>query len=746
MQLKTIRIKNFRRLKDAKIDIELNSTIFVGANNSGKTSVTHVLSAFLNDKGDFSLYDFSAECWNEFQAITESPDIANDIQKLPKIVLDMWFDVAEDDLNYIIDLLPGLDWSTAPVGIRLEFACKDATTLLKNYQEHRIEAEKKESEKYKPWPKGISDYLSKRLKQEYTIFYYILDYNQYDVDLNEICGYTPTRLKEDSDRNGSKIIKSLIQVDFLNAQRYLADVSSSGRSEDLSRRLHRFYERNLEKKADDITTLAALAESEAQLTNHLSSVFEPTIKSLHRLGYPGFTNEKLVIKAAYQAESIRQSAQLHYSIGDVELPDRYNGLGFKNLIYMVIEILDFHERWAENKDSQAPLHLILIEEPEAHLHAQLQQVFIKQVLKIIEESQTDQSKKSQLLITTQSPHIIYESGFQPIRYFNRISDMGQHPRSIVLNLSNFYNNSKPETREFLEKYMKLTHCDLFFADAAILVEGNVERLLLPLMIQKAAVDLQSSYLSIIEVGGAFAYRFKELIDFLGLTTLIITDLDSVLPSGGATEGEVTEEDEEEQEENIKGAARRGACMVDAENAETSNQTLITWLPGKRKISEILSCSETEYSHLKSDTNKSSVRICYQSRIKVKWENEEQQLVGRTLEEAFALQNLDWCQNPDQVQLGLRVLPKSKTLTLSEINKRIYARVKSSGFNKTDFALGVLMADQLKWEVPAYIADGLKWLLKVLGKHKPISDVKDLIDHVDVENINTESETRKNKQL
>ncbi len=91
------------------------------------------------------------------------------------------------------------------------------------------------------------------------------------------------------------------------------------------------------------------------------------------------------------------------------------------------------------------------------------------------------------------------------------------------------NDPNDRTRDFLERYLRLTHCDMFFADAAILVEGNVERLLMPQMIAKAAPRLQSNYLSVLEVGGAFGHRFKGLIDFLGLTSLIVTDIDSVSP-------------------------------------------------------------------------------------------------------------------------------------------------------------------------------------------------------------------------
>ena len=133
---------------------------------------------------------------------------------------------------------------------------------------------------------------------------------------------------------------------------------------------------------------------------------------------------------------------------------------------------------------------------------------------------------SQLVVTTHSTHILYERGFRPIRYFRR-SRAQNVSTSDVLNLSVFYDSTDPDVRSFLERYLKLAHCDLFFADGTVLVEGNVERLLLPQMIANAAPRLQSTYLTVLEIGGAFGYRFKTLIEFLGLTTLIITDLDSV---------------------------------------------------------------------------------------------------------------------------------------------------------------------------------------------------------------------------
>src|SRR5699024_6607789 len=102
----------------------------------------------------------------------------------------------------------------------------------------------------------------------------------------------------------------------------------------------------------------------------------------------------------------RVAGGIHYALsvdsaGDSPqstLPDQYNGLGFKNLIYMVIEVLDFHQAWAESATDRPPIHLVVIEEPEVHLHAQLQQVFIRKILEILPDPEPD--FQTQLVATT----------------------------------------------------------------------------------------------------------------------------------------------------------------------------------------------------------------------------------------------------------------------------------------------------------------------------------------------------------
>ena len=71
MHLESVCVRNYRRLRDVRIEIDPETSIFVGANNSGKTSAAQVLEAFLGStrKDRFAVHDFSAECWNAFDTI-----------------------------------------------------------------------------------------------------------------------------------------------------------------------------------------------------------------------------------------------------------------------------------------------------------------------------------------------------------------------------------------------------------------------------------------------------------------------------------------------------------------------------------------------------------------------------------------------------------------------------------------------------------------------------------------------------
>ena len=750
MRIDAIRIQNFRRIKDAVVDFEKDLTIFVGPNNSGKTSATQALSLFLDGKvGRFSLYDFNSESWNDLSRL-EKKDESLDLS-FPTISLDLWFSVEEADLHRVIDLLPNLDWEGTQVGIRVELAPSDPIGLLTNYHESKeaAEANAKQSEDsllvYHPWPKTLRDYLERELKNEYELQYFIIDRAEFDDEYRQQGERGVAEIVTDKDRSGHTVLRSLLRIDFLSAQRHLDDgEGSASRAEDLSRRLSSFYKRNLRKREDDHEALRALSASEEELTRHFADVFEDTFEQVGKLGYPGLLNPKLEIRAALRMERLMgdQQAKVHYILREedeeteaVRLPDNYNGLGFKNLIYMGVDLLDAHASWVEEgedcQDKRAPLHLIFIEEPEAHMHAQLQQAFVRKLTELLGPLH-DGVFRTQFVITTHSAHVLFERGFVPIRYFRREVEKGEAQSTTVHNLSQFCAVNEPD-KHFLERYMKLTHCDLFFADAAVLVEGNVERLLLPHIIDRDVNALTSAYLSILEVGGAYAHRFRKLVEFLGKTTLIITDLDSVHPrlpengdeeEGAGTSGESEEQIEDadqidavDDEEKKKRIVPTGKCQSDVPDAITSNQTLIKWLPKKKTVHELLKAEDAECIQSQG----ALVRVAYQRRQVVTWKDATKLIAGRTFEEAFAFTNLAWIHDGDQKGMILRIRGAAQ-LDLEQLIERVHEKVKGDNFKKTDFALVLLAEKPDGWTTPAYITEGLDWLAqKIVPVGSPSSE-------------------------
>jgi hypothetical protein len=188
MHIETLRIRNFRRLKDMRIDLASDISIFVGANNSGKTSASQALQLFTAASRDrFTSHDFNAESWREMDAFGEQEVGA----VLPTISLDIWFHVDALNLHRVIDLLPSLAWEGSLVGLRIEFAATNEAALLASFIEARDRARAnirpgtKGGSDYHPSPRSLREYLSDNLRREYELRYYVLDRTQFDPSFVE---------------------------------------------------------------------------------------------------------------------------------------------------------------------------------------------------------------------------------------------------------------------------------------------------------------------------------------------------------------------------------------------------------------------------------------------------------------------------------------------------------------------------------------------------------------------------------
>ncbi|MEO0031803.1 MAG: hypothetical protein RIS94_1561, partial [Pseudomonadota bacterium] len=133
--MKKLAVRNFRRLQDVVIDLASDISIFVGANNSGKTSVGHALQLFTGH-GRFNIHDFSAELWPGIIAFGAGEEGAT----LPTVEVDIWLEIGAEDVHRVIDLLPSLSWDSTLVGMRVAYAPVDSEATRGRYTEARQRA------------------------------------------------------------------------------------------------------------------------------------------------------------------------------------------------------------------------------------------------------------------------------------------------------------------------------------------------------------------------------------------------------------------------------------------------------------------------------------------------------------------------------------------------------------------------------------------------------------------------------
>lgn len=202
-----------------------------------------------------------------------------------------------------------------------------------------------------------------------------------------------------------------------------------------------------------------------------------------------------------------------------------NGLGYNNLIYMAVVLSELA------KNAEAAFRSLIVEEPEAHLHPQLQAVLLRYLSKI--ESKPGE-KPVQVFVTSHSPN------FASIAELSSIAclvDVGTgiesfHPRTIQ------FGKGK---REKLERYLDVTRAELFFARRVIFVEGAAELLMVNLLAKKCSppIDLRDHGVSLISVEGLNFDCFLPLFgkSALKVPVAAITDADPFLKETGGDDEE-----------------------------------------------------------------------------------------------------------------------------------------------------------------------------------------------------------------
>ncbi|HHE3662130.1 TPA: AAA family ATPase [Pasteurella multocida] len=701
MRISHIKIKNFRKLKECSINLSNRETLFVGANNSGKTSAMHALMFFLsNSSRKLKITDFSINFWGKLDEIGESwlssnideHKKENELQNYCPSLYITLSDIKKNDLPRVKHLIPTLSWDiTSNLHVHLVYQPENFEKFKEDFIKYISEIRNLVSDKSKsPLPNSMIEFLTEKINSYFKIKYYLTT----PLDSSNL--YTLNEFP----------FEGIFKLSLIPAQRKFADSTDiDSKSNSLSDELSKFYNNHLDPKKsptrEDLNALKHVRDLQDELTSQLNNSFKDALKSLKSLGYPSANYDPEIRLESYidSSEILKQNTKVKFGDStNLSLPEELNGLGYRNLIYIFFKLLMFKSEWLRSGKSNwnnetpiEPIHLILIEEPEAHLHSQVQQVFVKKAYEILTENVDNNSLTTQLVISTHSSYISHEIGFENLHYFKRTKD-NNSLYSEAVDLSNVFNNNLEENRKFVSRYLRTVHCDLFFANAIILVEGSAEKMLIPYFIHHNFSELDSNYISIIEVNGAHAHRFKPLIDALGVPTLVLTDLDSVDQQGHKIRPE-------------RNAGQKSGC-----------DNLDKWLSlPDRKLESILELKEE---------NKviNNTFISYQIEIPITWNNETINVIPYTFEDSIMFSNLELFKDKEKIRNSTGMLKKMHRATqhtnITEVCEEVFKALNVKG-GKTQMALDILYLfdpnnEDEKFEVPNYIKIGLNWLTDKLN--------------------------------
>lgn len=683
-KLSRITVKNFRMLRDVDIRLEDKITLIVGRNNSGKTSFSEVIRKFFHGSSpSFDLQDFSTNCFDYFLKAHKENERGHSEEKIRKIFpsielrLHYTYDIDNPDIGDLSDFIIDINRECNEVIVVAKYQLTDGS--IGDFFE------------------GIpASYIKKKNRR---LFFREISNRIGSFYTTKVFAEDPNDPSNISDEYSGSLHK-ILETNFISAQRKIEDNSRKEKDE-LPKVVQELFKTYAHKDSGSANKRIAnniekiVKSMQEMIDGNFRKNLDKVLTELDIIDYHDHKSNLLTTETILNTEALLSDhTVVRYDSGSgILLPESSNGLGMRNFIFILLKIVKFYREFrlaANTKKAQ----IVFIEEPESHLHPQLQQIFIKKIGEMIDHfERTDPANGGwpvQFVVTTHSPHIANESDFSAIRYFFRNQDASESTlyHTIVKDLDEIQRLEPKEKRLLnndLKRYLTLTRCDLYFADIVILVEGITETFFIPAMIEKYMEgkkpyeSLGGQYITIIESGGSHSSMFFNLIDFLNIRTLVISDLDPV---------KKVFEPEEKQKN----------CIF--HEAETINCGCIKhWFGFK-------SCKPTDLIK-KHPTG--SITGCRKLIFQVP--EKDGGPCGRTFEDAFILANMQ--------KFGV------SGGSPAEQEEDALKKAKEGG-SKIEFALNQLEDGQI-WNTPRYILNGLEWLdsgdIGVGGSEPNTADLK-----------------------
>ena len=448
-----------------------SSTLIIGKNNAGKTTITHALDLLVNQSptslksSDFNM-KYLRGLLSQYKKFF-SPELEGDKEEeksfeYPTLYFELSIKVINDENIFITNLAPFISLDKE----------SEQSIVIKVYYHLNEEEEFKEK---------VKEIISDQEGETAQLFALC------DLLDEEETKYGCT-FKNINDIEVKFDLAKLFSIEVIKANRHLDDLALTKVYQKIVKAI--FQREDQDKTLDkDINTINQSIEKNPTLENTENSLQE-VLKQIENTSSMGMKLLGNVTKEQVLSNLIRYVFTDH---GDY-IPENQFGLGYINLLNIIGHIVHYIDNY-EGNSHQYRINMVFIEEPEVFMHPQMQEFFITRIDKgIAEILKINKAKEGgldlfcQVVITTHSSHIV-NSKIHSANSFNNINYITiEDNQAKVITLDDNILNEKTDEKKkddlkFLKTHIKYKVSELFFADAVIFVEGVTEEDLLPFFIE-----------------------------------------------------------------------------------------------------------------------------------------------------------------------------------------------------------------------------------------------------------------------